>query len=45
MFLAKRTRVLNDDGLGLVLLRLVEFLGHANTIISAVSFDEVCSEY
>lgn len=35
------SRVLNDDGLGLVLLRLVEFLGHANPVISAVAFNEV----
>jgi serine/threonine-protein kinase ATR len=34
-------RVLNDDGLGLVLLRLVEFLGHANPVISAVAFNEI----
>lgn len=34
-------RVLNDDGLGLVLLRLVKFLGHANPVISAVAFNEI----
>ena len=34
-------RVFNDDGLGLVLLRLVEFLGHANPVISAVAFNEI----
>ncbi|KAK0655783.1 hypothetical protein B0T16DRAFT_487236 [Cercophora newfieldiana] len=34
-------RVIDDDDLGLVLLGLVEYLGHRNTIVSAWAFSEI----
>ncbi|KAK5663169.1 hypothetical protein OQA88_6586 [Cercophora sp. LCS_1] len=34
-------RVIADDELGLVLLALVEYLGHGNTILSAAAFSEI----
>jgi hypothetical protein len=32
-----------DEELDIILLRLVEYLGHTNQIVSAVAFNEVCS--
>ncbi|KAK8074965.1 Protein kinase rad3 [Apiospora hydei] len=36
-------RVVSDDNLGLVLLKLVEYLGSAGTITSAAAFNEIIS--
>jgi hypothetical protein len=36
-----KIRILNDNELNIVLLKLVEYLGHSNPIISGVAFNEV----
>lgn len=34
-------RILNDEELNLILLRLVEYLGNSNSVISGAAFNEV----
>ena len=34
-------RILKDDELNIVLLKLVDYLGHPNPVISSVAFNEV----
>lgn len=36
-------RILDGDELNLILLKLVEYLGHTNPIVCGVAFNEVCS--
>jgi serine/threonine-protein kinase ATR len=36
-------RVCDDDELNLALLHLVECLGHPNSLICGIAFNEVCS--
>ena len=37
----EQSRILKDDELNIVLLKLVEYLGHSNPVISSVAFNEV----
>lgn len=37
------SRIFIDEELNLVLLQLVQYLGHANPIVSGVAFNEVCA--
>lgn len=34
-------RIVSDEGLSLVLVKLLDFLGHSNTMVSAFAFNEV----
>lgn len=36
------TRLSGDDEMNLVLLRLLEYLGHPNPFVSAIAYTEVC---
>lgn len=36
-----KNRISSDDETNIVLLRLVEYLGHANPLISGLAYDEV----
>jgi hypothetical protein len=40
-FQANFNRILEDQDLNMVLLKLVEYLGHTNPVISGVAFNEV----
>jgi hypothetical protein len=41
----KTSRVVPDEELNLVLVKMLEFLGHRNMIVSAVAFNEVGAIY
>jgi hypothetical protein len=38
---ANKYRTLKDDEFNIVLVKLVEYLGHSNSIVSGVAFTEV----
>lgn len=42
--LTDMSRIVSDKELNLVLVQLLDFLGHRNTIVSAFAFNEVCGE-